>query len=137
MDKLMVIEKYSHVMHIVSDVTGKLKESVHVIDLLKACFPAGTLSGAPKVRAMEIIYELEKTARGPYGGCVGYIGFNGELNTAITIRTMLVKDNRLFVQAGAGIVADSIAHNEYMECYNKARALIQTINLLNSPAPLK
>jgi anthranilate synthase component 1 len=81
---------------------------------------------------MEIIYELEQTARGPYGGCVGYIGFNKELNTAITIRTMLIKDDKLFVQAGAGIVADSDPDKEYMECYNKARALIQTINLLSS-----
>lgn len=132
MAKFMVIEYYSHVMHIVSDVTGKLKEGISIIDLLKACFPAGTLSGAPKVRAMEIIYELEKTARGPYGGCVGYIGFNKEMNTAITIRTMLIKDDKLFVQAGAGIVADSDPEKEYDECVNKANALIQTMNLLST-----
>jgi anthranilate synthase component 1 len=132
MARLMEIEKYSHVMHIVSDVTGRLSSEISAIDLLRACFPAGTLSGAPKIRAMEIIYELEKTARGPYGGCVGYIGFNKELNTAITIRTMLIKDNKLFVQAGAGIVADSDPETEYIECYNKARALIHTINLLSS-----
>lgn len=132
MAKFMVVEYYSHVMHIVSDVTGKLKEGISIIDLLKACFPAGTLSGAPKVRAMEIIYELEKTARGPYGGCVGYIGFNKEMNTAITIRTMLIKDNKLFVQAGAGIVADSVPEKEYDETLNKANALIQTMNLLSS-----
>jgi anthranilate synthase component 1 len=131
MARLMEIEKYSHVMHIVSDVTGKLKKDISIIDLLRACFPAGTLSGAPKIKAMEIIYELEQSARGPYGGCVGYIGFNNELNTAITIRTMLIKDNKLFVQAGAGIVADSVAENEYQECVNKAKALIQTINLLS------
>lgn len=131
MARLMEIERYSHVMHIVSDVTGKLKDKLGIIKVLKACFPAGTLSGAPKVRAMEIIYELEQTARGPYGGCVGYIGFNKELNTAITIRTMLIKDDKLFVQAGAGIVADSIPDLEYQECYNKANALIQTINLLS------
>lgn len=131
MARLMQIERYSHVMHIVSDVTGKISDKVSIIELLRACFPAGTLSGAPKVRAMEIIYELEKTARGPYGGCVGYIGFNKELNTAITIRTMLIKGDKLFVQAGAGIVADSQPEKEYLECYNKAKALIQTINLLS------
>lgn len=131
MARFMEIERYSHVMHLVSDVTGKLNDVTDIIQLLMACFPAGTLSGAPKVRAMEIIYELEKAARGPYGGCVGYIGFNNELNTAITIRTMLVKGDKLFVQAGAGIVADSDPQLEFIECYNKAKALIQTIDLLS------
>lgn len=130
--RFMEIEKYSHVMHIVSDVTGQLKEEANILDTLKACFPAGTLSGAPKVRAMEIIYELENASRGPYGGCVGFIGFNNELNTAITIRTFLIRENKLFVQAGAGIVADSQPDKEYEECVNKANALVKTISLLMS-----
>jgi anthranilate synthase component I len=128
--KLMEIENFSHVMHIVSDVKGKLKNEFSSIDLLKACFPAGTLSGAPKIRAMEIIYELEKSARGPYGGCIGYFGFDGEMNTSITIRTMLVRSNKVFVQAGAGIVADSEPDFEYQETQNKAAALIQAVEKL-------
>lgn len=126
-NKLMFVEKFSHVMHIVSDVRGKLRAGLSSVDLLKACFPAGTLSGAPKVKAMEVIYNLEKAARGPYGGCIGYIGFNGEVNTAITIRTMLVRDNNVFVQSGAGIVADSDPETEYLETQNKAAALIQSL----------
>ena len=125
--ELMKVEKYSHVQHIVSDITGKLKDNLTSIDLVKACFPAGTLTGAPKIRAMEIIYKLEKAARGPYGGCIGYFGFNNEINTAITIRTMLIKDNKIFIQAGAGIVADSDPQMEYQETQNKAGALVQTI----------
>lgn len=127
---LMHIEKYSHVMHIVSDVTGELRDDLSAIDLTKACFPAGTVSGAPKVKALEIIYSLEKAARGPYAGCIGSFGFNGEANTAITIRTMLVKDNKVFIQAGAGIVADSDPELEYKETQNKAAALVQTIKRL-------
>lgn len=123
----MHVEKYSHVQHIVSDVKGMLKYDLSAIDLLKAVFPAGTVSGAPKIRAMEIIYELEKAARGPYSGCVGCYGYDGSLNTAITIRTMLVKDDKVFVQAGAGIVADSNADNEYAETQAKAAALVQTV----------
>ncbi len=126
-DDLMIIEKFSHVQHIVSNVTGELKENLDAVDLISASFPAGTLSGAPKVKAMEIIYELEKEARGPYGGCIGIIGFNNEVNMAITIRTVLIKDNKLFIQAGAGIVADSNADFEYKECQSKAAALVQTI----------
>jgi len=126
-ERFMAIEKFSHVMHIVSDVAGKLKDNYTSIDLLKACFPAGTVSGAPKVRAMEIIYELEKSARGPYAGCIGYIGFNNELNVAITLRTMLVRGNNVFVQAGGGIVADSQPDFEYRESQNKAAALIQAV----------
>lgn len=129
-DRLMEVEKYSHVQHIVSNVTGKLKPENDSIDLIKACFPAGTVSGAPKVRAMEIIYNLEKSARGPYAGCIGYLGFNNEVNTAITIRTMLVRDNKIFIQAGAGIVADSDPELEYLETQNKAAALVQTIERL-------
>jgi len=129
---LMHTEKYSHVMHIVSDVMGKLKDNLTSIDLIKACFPAGTVSGAPKIRAMEIIYNLEKSARGPYAGCIGTFGFNNEVNTAITIRTMLLRDNKVFIQAGAGIVADSDPETEYIETKNKAAALIQTIARLEA-----
>ena len=129
-DRFMEVEKFSHVMHIVSDVSGKLRNEFCSIDLLKACFPAGTVSGAPKVRAMEIIYDLEKSARGPYAGCIGYLGFNNEVNVAITLRTMLIKDNNIFIQAGAGIVADSDPELEYLESQNKAAALIQAVKQL-------
>lgn len=126
-ERFMAVEKFSHVMHIVSDVSGKLRDDLTLIDLLKASFPAGTVSGAPKVRAMEIIYELEKSARGPYAGCIGYIGLNNELNMAITLRTMLIRGNKVFVQAGGGIVADSEPDFEYKESQNKAAALIQAV----------
>ena len=126
---LMVIEKYSHVMHIVSNVIGKLRKGKDAFDLFLACFPAGTVTGAPKVRAMEIIDELEKVKRGPYAGAVGYFSFNGELNTAITIRTITVSGNKAYVQAGAGIVADSIPEKEYKETENKAKALFKAIEL--------
>jgi len=129
-DRFMEIERFSHVMHIVSDVSGKLRDEFCSIDLLKACFPAGTVSGAPKVRAMEIIYNLEKSARGPYAGCIGYLGFNNEVNVAITLRTMLIKDNNIFIQAGGGIVADSDPELEYLESQNKAAALVQAIKQL-------
>ena len=125
----MVIERYSHVMHIVSNVAGRLKKSKDAVDLLRACFPAGTVSGAPKVRAMEIIDELENVRRGTYAGCVGYLSFAGDLDTAITIRTILLKGKRAFVQAGAGIVADSAPAREYQETVNKARALLSAIAL--------
>jgi anthranilate synthase component 1 len=123
----MTIERYSHVMHIVSNVTGKLKKGQDSIDLLKACFPAGTVSGAPKVRAMEIIDELENLKRGLYAGCVGYLSFSGDLDTAIAIRTILLKDKEAFVQAGAGIVMDSDPAKEYQETLNKARALLLSL----------
>lgn len=126
---LMVIERYSHVMHIVSNVRGKLKEGVDRIDALFSCFPAGTLSGAPKIRAMEIIDELEPSRRGIYGGAVGYFDFAGNLDTCITIRTMLVKDGIAYIQAGGGIVADSVPAAEYEETVNKARALMRAIEL--------
>jgi len=126
-DRLKYIEKYSHVMHIVSNIVGKLDESYDAFDVLAASFPAGTLSGAPKIRAMEIIDELEVNRRGSYGGAVGYIGFSGNMDTCITIRTILVKNGRAFVQAGAGIVADSDPDKEYEESLNKAQALLTAI----------
>lgn len=130
--RFMKVEKYSHVMHIVSDTEGILDDKLSSVDLAKACFPAGTLSGAPKVRAMQIIYDLEKSARGPYGGSIGHFGFNGDVNTAITIRTMLIKENKIFVQAGAGIVADSEPEMEYKETQNKAAALIYALASLEA-----
>lgn len=120
----MVIERYSHVMHIVSNVTGQLKPGVDALDALAATFPAGTLSGAPKVRAMEIIDELEPVKRGIYGGAVGYLGWDGNMDTAIAIRTAVIKDGQLHVQAGAGVVADSVPHSEWVETMNKARAMM-------------
>ncbi|NQT30490.1 MAG: anthranilate synthase component I [Candidatus Saganbacteria bacterium] len=125
----MIIEKYSHVMHIVSNVTGKLKKGKDAVDLLAATFPAGTVSGAPKVRAMEIIDELENVKRGPYAGCIGYFGFSGELDTCITIRTIVFKGKKAYIQAGAGIVADSDPLEEYKETLNKARAMLSAIEL--------
>jgi anthranilate synthase component 1 len=121
----MVIEHYSHVMHIVSNVEGELDPKYDAINALIAGFPAGTVSGAPKVRAMEIIDELEPERRGIYGGCIGYIGANGEMDTCIALRTAIVKDGVLFVQAGGGVVADSDPEAEYQESRNKARALIR------------
>jgi anthranilate synthase component 1 len=126
-DELMTIERYSHVMHIVSNVTGILDPSKTAWDLLQACFPAGTVSGAPKIRAMEIIYELEQQRRSAYSGCYGYYDFAGQLNTAITIRTMIVSGGYISVQAGAGIVADSIPANEYQETLNKAKAMLEAL----------
>ena len=120
-----VIERYSHVMHIVSNVIGRLDQSHDAIDALMAGFPAGTVSGAPKVRAMEIIDELEKDKRGPYAGCVGYFSACGHMDTCIVLRTALVKDGEMHVQAGAGIVYDSIPENEQQECINKAKALVR------------
>jgi anthranilate synthase component 1 len=121
----MVIERYSHVMHIVSNVQGELDPRLDAIDALIAGFPAGTVSGAPKVRAMEIIEELEPERRGIYGGCIGYISAGGELDTCIALRTGVVKDGTLYVQAGGGIVADSDPEAEHQETRNKARALIR------------
>jgi anthranilate synthase component I len=127
----MMIERYSHVMHIVSNVEGKLKPGMDAIDVLKATFPAGTVSGAPKVRAMEIIDELEPIKRGIYAGAVGYLGFNGDMDVAIAIRTGVIKNNKLYVQAGAGIVADSVPESEWMETQNKARAVLRAAELVN------
>ena len=126
---LMIVERFSHVMHIVSHVIGRLRENLTAYDVLRACLPAGTLSGAPKIRAMEIIDELEPTRRGTYGGAVGYFSFSGSADTAITIRTAVIKDNTAYVQAGGGIVADSVPETEYYETVNKARAMLSAIAL--------
>lgn len=123
----MHIQKYSHVMHIVSLVEGRKKGEYHPLDLVNAFLPAGTLSGAPKVRAMEIIDELETVRRGLYGGAIGYIDFNGDMDFCITIRTMIKKGEKVYIQAGAGIVADSNPESEYNECCNKARALAKVL----------
>jgi len=125
--QLMDVERYSHVMHLVSHVQGKLRGGLSQFDTMRACFPAGTVSGAPKIRAMEIIAELEPDKRGPYAGAVGYFDFSGNLDTAITIRTIVIKDGVAYIQAGAGIVADSIPEREYHECLNKAQALLAAI----------
>lgn len=126
----MIIERYSHVMHIVSSVEGRLRQGMSNLDVLRATFPAGTLSGAAKVRAMEIIDELEPSKRGVYGGAVGYLGFNGDMDLAIAIRTAVIKDHTLYVQAGAGIVADSQTEAEWQETRNKARAVIRAAELV-------
>ncbi|MCW5598338.1 MAG: anthranilate synthase component I [Nitrosomonas sp.] len=128
----MQIEHYSHVMHIVSNVEGKLKPGLNAIDVLRATFPAGTVSGAPKVRAMEIIDELEISKRGIYAGAVGYLGFNGDMDLAIAIRTGVIKDGKLHVQAGAGIVADSVPQSEWVETQNKAKALLRAAEIAES-----
>jgi anthranilate synthase component 1 len=128
-DDLLVIERYSHVMHIVSGVHGRLAEGKDQFDVLNACFPAGTVSGAPKIRAMEIIDELEPERRGPYAGAVGYFGFSGNMDFCITIRTFVMKGEDLWVQAGAGIVADSVPQNEYEETINKAKGLRRAVEL--------
>ncbi|MBO1923238.1 anthranilate synthase component I [Thiomicrorhabdus sp. 6S3-12] len=126
----MVVERYSHVMHIVSNVNGKIKPGMSSMDALRATFPAGTLSGAPKIRAMEIIDELEPVKRGIYGGAVGYLGWNGNMDTAIAIRTAVIKDNRLFVQAGAGVVSDSVPQSEWDETMNKGRAIFRAVQFV-------
>jgi anthranilate synthase component 1 len=123
----MSVERYSHVMHLVSDVVGVLDRRFDSFDVLRACFPAGTVSGSPKVRAMEIIDELENVRRGPYAGCVGYISFARAMDTCITIRTIVIKDNTAYIQAGAGIVADSVPAKEYAETVNKAKALMEAL----------
>jgi len=128
-DELMTIERYSHVMHIVSNVKGVLKKGMNSFDALKACFPAGTLTGAPKVRAMEIIEELEPCKREVYGGCVGYFGFSGNMDTCIAIRTMVIANGRVHIQAGAGIVADSVPVKEFEETENKARGMLKAVEM--------
>jgi anthranilate synthase component 1 len=125
--EFMNVEKYSHVMHLVSEVRGRLDKKFDIYDCLRACFPAGTVSGSPKIRAMEIIDELENLRRGPYAGCVGYFSFSQNMDTCITIRTIVIKDSIAYVQAGAGIVADSVPEREYFETVNKAKALIEAI----------
>jgi len=128
-DEYAVVEKYSHVMHIVSNVHARLRAGLDWLDVLRATFPAGTLSGAPKVRAMQIIDELEAVRRGVYGGCVGYIDYSGNMDMAITIRTMVVKDGRITLMAGAGVVADSQPELEFKETLNKSRALVHAVDL--------
>jgi anthranilate synthase component 1 len=127
--EFMVIERYSHVMHIVSNVRGTLSKENNSFDVVKACFPAGTVSGAPKIRAMEIIDELEPTRRGPYAGAVGYFGFSGNMDTCITIRTLVIKDGVAYIQAGGGVVADSVPSLEYQETVNKAKAMMRAVEM--------
>jgi len=132
---LMIVERYSHVMHIVSQVEGQLAGQRTPYDLIRATFPAGTLSGAPKIRAMQIISELERTARGPYGGCVGYFSFNGNMDFCITIRTALLKGGKAYVQAGGGWVNDSTPEGEFQETVNKAQAMLKAVALAESFGP--
>ncbi len=133
----MVVERYSHVMHIVSNVEGRLKPGLSAMDVLRATFPAGTVTGAPKIRAMEIIDELEPIKRGIYSGAVGYISWSGNMDTAIVIRTAVIKDQRLYIQAGAGIVYDSVPENEWVETMNKARAIFKAVALAESGLPAR
>jgi anthranilate synthase component I len=128
-DRLMFVERFSHVMHLVSSLRGKLRKEVDCFDTLMACFPAGTLSGAPKVRAMEIIDELEPTRRGIYAGAILYLDFSGNLDSCIGLRTLVAKDGRVYIQAGAGIVADSVPEREYAETLDKARALVKALEI--------
>ena len=127
--ELMFVERYSHVMHLVSAIEGKLRADLDAVAAFAACFPAGTLSGAPKVRAMQIIEELEPVRRGVYGGAVLYADFAGNLDSCIAIRTMMLKGRKAYIQAGAGVVADSDAAGEFQECENKAAALLAAVRL--------
>jgi len=131
----MVVERYSHVMHIVSNVEGRCAPGLDALDVFKASFPAGTVTGAPKVRAMQIIDELEPVKRGVYSGAVGYLGFNGDMDVAIAIRTAVVKDGKLHVQAAAGVVADSDPQSEWQETQHKARAILKAAELAAAEAP--
>jgi anthranilate synthase component 1 len=133
--ELMEVERYSHVMHLVTHVQGKLRRDLTAFDALQACFPAGTVSGAPKIRAMQIIAELEPEKRGPYAGAVGYFSFSGNMDMAIAIRTMVAKEGMAYVQAGCGIVYDSVPEREYEETMNKARALLKAISQAESQPP--
>ena len=126
---VMVVERYSHVMHITSNVVGQLREGMSAVEALRAGLPAGTVSGAPKVRAMEVIDEIEPHKRGPYGGAVGYIDFTGNMDTCIALRTLVIHDGIIYVQAGAGIVADSVPKLEYEETLNKAKAMLKAIHV--------
>lgn len=134
-DRLMFVERFSHVMHLVSSLSAKLRQDVDCFDALTACFPAGTLSGAPKVRAMEIIDELEPTRRGIYAGAILYLDFSGNLDSCIALRTLVAKGGRVYIQAGAGIVADSVPEREYEETVNKARALVKALEIAQSGEP--
>ncbi len=126
----MTVERYSHVMHICSNVTGRLQPGMNAFDALRSCLPAGTLSGAPKVRAMEIIDELEPHRRGPYGGAIGYIDFCGNMDTCIALRTMVIQGETVYVQAGAGVVADSVPEKEREETLNKAMGLLKALDIV-------
>jgi anthranilate synthase component 1 len=126
---IMTIERYSHVMHISSNVDGQLRPELDAIDALKACLPAGTVSGAPKVRAMQILDEIEPTRRGPYAGAVGYFDYGGNMDTCIALRTMVVTPGKVYIQAGAGIVADSDPTSEYQETLNKSKAMLKAVEL--------
>jgi anthranilate synthase component 1 len=126
---VMTVERYSHVMHIVSNVTGRLAPGTTAFDALRAALPVGTVSGAPKIRAMEIIDEMEPTRRGPYGGAVGSVDFGGNMNTCIALRTMVICGGKAYIQAGGGIVADSVPSREYDETINKAKALLRAIEV--------
>jgi anthranilate synthase component 1 len=126
---VMTVERYSHVMHITSNVTGELADGLTALDALRVSLPVGTVSGAPKIRAMQIIDELEPTRRGPYGGAVGYLDFAGNMDTCIALRTIVWKNGTFDVQAGAGVVADSVPHNEYEETLNKARAMLKAVEI--------
>jgi anthranilate synthase component 1 len=125
----MTVERYSHVMHISSNVDGKLRPELDAIDALKACLPAGTVSGAPKVRAMQILDEMEPTRRGPYAGAVGYFDYGGNMDTCIALRTMVMTPGKIYIQAGAGIVADSDPTSEYQETLNKSKAMLRAVEL--------
>src|SRR5262249_15023443 len=129
LDDVLTVERYSHVMHLCSTVTGRLQPGTSAFDALRSCLPAGTLSGAPKVRAMEIIDELESHRRGPYGGAVGYIDFSGNMDTCIALRTLVLKGQTAYLQAGAGIVADSVPASEYEETMNKALGLLRSLEM--------
>jgi anthranilate synthase component 1 len=133
--ELMGVERYSHVMHIVSHVRGKLAQGKTCFDVFRAAFPAGTVAGAPKIRAMEIIEELETVRRGPYAGAVGYFGFSGNMDTCITIRSILIEGGKAHIQAGAGIVADSDPAKEFEETLNKAQAIFRSIQLAEEGLP--
>ena len=135
LDETMVVERYSHVMHMVSNVSGTLRDRLSAKDVVQAAFPAGTLSGAPKIRAMEIIEELEPCRRGIYGGAIGYLSYSGNMDFAIAIRTLVTTGDTIRVQAGAGIVADSQPEAEHEECLNKARAVIRAIDLVRQSSP--
>jgi anthranilate synthase component 1 len=131
-DQFMIVERYSHVMHIVSNISGRLRKGLSALDALFSCFPAGTLSGAPKIRAMEIIAELEPVKRGIYGGAVAYVDFSGNLDSCIAIRTLVVKDSTVYFQAGAGIVYDSVPEREYEETIEKLRANLKAMDMLKT-----
>ncbi len=132
--QLMDVERFSHVMHLVSHVEGNLRDDMTAYDALRSCFPAGTVSGAPKIRAMEIISEVEGEKRGPYGGAVGYFSYSGNMDTALVLRTGIYKDGVMYVQAGGGIVADSVAEDEYQETRHKSGALMRAIDIAESGA---